>query len=181
MTGTQISNNTFTGIGGVNVQINTGCGNLTVGGPKSSDGNTVTGNGTTSTGVQLFGGLTGTVNVTHNVIHGCAAGVAVPTGQNITGLDIHVNTNDLSSNAYGASNTGTGNLDATCNWWGSGMGPTHATNPYPGTGVPVTNNVTFAPWSTATPPLYNCDGQIRCMNPTVRLRRRRSRHQGRCD
>ena len=39
------------------------------------------------------------------------------------------------------------------NWWGSSLGPTHATNPT-GTGAAVTNNVDFTPWTTR-PPVAN--------------------------
>lgn len=96
---------------------------------------------------------------TGNTLHNCAEGIYIEDPQGFT-ADVTAHTNDLSNNsAYGLHNTATAIANATCNYWGAASGPAHSTNPL-GTGVLVTDNVTFAPWSTATPPAYTCDGTV---------------------
>jgi len=57
---------------------------------------------------------------------------------------------DVESGGYSG-----GNLDATCNWWGSITGPGPVG---PGTGDRVTTGVNFTPWLTAPAPNGACNG-----------------------
>ena len=92
--------------------------------------NTITNNGTYSTnaGVKIGGNATIPIN-------------------NIT--NIHVNYNNIKGNiGYGICNLDiAGTLDAVNNYWGSATGPTHTSNPS-GTGDPVSDYVTYTPYST---------------------------------
>ena len=96
---------------------------------------------------------------TGNTIRSCADAIYIEDPNGFT-ADVAAHNNDLSGNtAYGIHNTAAAATNATCNYWGAASGPAHANNPL-GTGVPVSDNVTFSPWSSATPPTYNCDGTI---------------------
>ena len=98
-----------------------------------------------------------------NTITGWGLGVGVDqctsgcTSALLTGFELHYNR--INSNATGMTASGaTSSLSATCNWWGSATGPTHASNPG-GTGDPVSDYVDFSPWS-ATSAADTCDYAI---------------------
>ena len=66
-------------------------------------------------------------------------------GINVAGSSVYCN--EIMNNAYGISRTtGTGILDAECNWYGDCSGPTHASNPG-GIGDAVSDNVDYDPWT----------------------------------
>ena len=90
-------------------------------------------------GIRLRGGsYTGPVTVINNIVSGSVNGVIVPTGENITGKAITVNNNNLSGNTFGVKNAGTGDLNATCNWYGTANAAVVATK--------VSGNVTYVPY-----------------------------------
>ena len=63
---------------------------------------------------------------------------------NVSGLRVHFNNfsgNNIAIDALGEANP-SGILDATNNWWGNASGPSHS----PGSGDPVSANVTYDPW-----------------------------------
>ena len=64
--------------------------------------------------------------------------------------------NRFDGTGIGVQNNETGvPVAATCNWWGSGTGPSHATNPG-GTGDAVSDDVVFSPWLVT--PFFGCFG-----------------------
>ncbi len=131
-------------------------------------GGTITGNtvlpAADVTGISLSG-ADANVTVTGNTITGAARGVRVEDagyyGASGGNSNIVVNRNDVSNDsAYGVGNTDAAiaSLDGTCNWWGSATGPGPVG---PGSGDPVTGNVTFQPWLTTndlSPTTNNCNG-----------------------
>ncbi len=60
---------------------------------------------------------------------------------------VTANNNSITGNGIGISSTTATPIDATCNWWGDISGPANAISNPSGTGDPVTDNVTYAPWS----------------------------------
>ena len=143
-----ISNNTLSTMPQQGIWISDNSGNVIV------SNNTVTNANTSSSagkgGITIYGTLYwGTVTVQNNTVSNSFNGVAVRTGQNITGKDIHVNNNNFAnnSNAGAYNGTGTGPLDATLNWWGNASGPYNLTTNPTGTGSAVSDNVTYSPWS----------------------------------
>ncbi len=87
--------------------------------------------------------------------------VGIYAANTLNNIQIHqniINANTL----FGAQNTGTGAIDATCNFWGHPSGPYHATNPL-AVGDSVSNNVIYNPWLTSPPPGGLCNGGI-CYN-----------------
>ncbi len=129
-------------------------------------GGTFTGNTITpasdATGIS-FSGLDTNITVTNNVITGGARGVRVEDagyyGEGLGGnSNITVNGNSVASDStYGLGNISgyTGNVDATCNWWGAANGPGSVG---PGSGSLVTTGVTFTPWLTSTNLNGVCNG-----------------------
>ncbi len=73
-----------------------------------------------------------------------------------------VNYNNIVGNTnWGVFNSGTGVLDATCNWWGHSSGPTHTSNPNGCFGGDsVSDNVDYSPWLDALYPGGNCIGGV---------------------
>jgi len=96
-------------------------------------------------GIRLYGDeFDGPVSITGNTISGSFNGLAVKDGKDITGKDIHVNNNNFLGNSNcGVYHGGTGNLDATNNWWGDASGPS---GEGPGTGDAVSANVDYNSW-----------------------------------
>jgi hypothetical protein len=98
-------------------------------------------------GIHLFGTIAATSTITGNTLSSNGVGIMVES--EVTAANVVVHSNNIAGNTgYGVNNAGSGTLNATCNWWGSACGPTHASNPG-GTGDRVSNNVTFNPWSSA--------------------------------
>lgn len=127
-----------------------------VGAPAVSiSGNAISGTGSAGVSVwdcdQWCSGLsvtpvptTGTIQT--NAIAGDAYGVLVRNvkGQNPT-VSATNNSFLIASPSYGAwSNTATA-LDATCNYWNSVSGPTHAGNPG-GVGAKASDHLIYSPW-----------------------------------
>src|SRR2546422_2086145 len=76
----------------------------------------------------------------------------------VTGLEIHINSNNITGNAgFGVRNGQMGVLDATCNWWGDASGPGPVG---PGSGDRVSTKVDFTPWLIAPAPTGNCLGGV---------------------
>ncbi|MDO8592990.1 MAG: right-handed parallel beta-helix repeat-containing protein [bacterium] len=114
-----VSRNTITTTGQQAIQLAGTMGDSTVSDNVISGANTA--NAADKGGIRLYGDeFTGTVNVTGNTISNSFNGVAIANGKNITGKDIHVNSNNLAGNSNkGVYHGGTGTLDATENWWGT--------------------------------------------------------------
>lgn len=132
------------------------------------------------TGGQNFSGVEISNNTIRNVTYGIRVGTTTDVGSDLdaeinsnsinyndigiwvrygANLSNSVNGNSLGNNTnYGINNIGNNNVDATKNWWGHISGPYNpVTNPS-GTGVNVSDNVTFWPW-------YEFDGHS--IPPTV--------------
>lgn len=93
------------------------------------------------------------VRIENNAITECDVGVRADPFEGATVTDVTVNYNSISGNtAYGVYN-GTGNLDATKNWWGSPTGPCRElpNGKTVGKGDKVTANVDFVPWLPCMP------------------------------
>jgi len=145
------------------------------------------GNGSTSnTGLQIqnnsISNLTGTAGWVHAIgLEANTPGVVV-AGNTITNVvapgtdrvaiwfedeDISFATGlannnnlDVSSAAFGIAvhpSLPAGQLNGTCNWWGSATGPTAASNPG-GTGSQVSTKVTYKPWLISAAPGGACIG-----------------------
>jgi hypothetical protein len=116
-------------------------------------GNTITSDGSAG-GVGLeadagFGALDISLTATNNLIHDwdygvvvfeCTSGCSASTFANV---DIHRNSIVGNANFGVYSETTTPVVDATCNWWGTADGPGPVG---PGSGDPVSADVTFSPW-----------------------------------
>src|SRR3989344_23225 len=103
--------------------------------------------GSTSAGILVtdYSGTGTEATISDNTISDCTAGVAV--GYDETDNSVVVaHGNKFTNSDFGIKSTHPV-VDATMNWWGDESGPTHASNPS-GTGVPVTDFVTFDPWCT---------------------------------
>lgn len=135
-TGTVIDGNTITGAREAGI--------------ASDPASTITNNGVTSAGgagtagIILRGANTGSV-IGGNVVAGAAVGVQIAAGAGST--NTHVTRNAIAGNTTGLANAAATTADATCNWWGAASGPSGAG---PGTGDPVSANVTFAPFLTSS-------------------------------
>jgi hypothetical protein len=94
------------------------------------------------TGINLFsvGPIRGTV-ITQNVIDNEALDIVIniPAIASVTTPLVQIHLNDLLS-GVGVTNTGTGTVDATQNWWGCSGGPGASGC------TTVSGNVPFAPW-----------------------------------
>ena len=105
-----------------------------------------------ATALSFAAGGNTNIMVTKNLLHDSARGVRFQDFGDLpsAGLDnnITVTKNSITGNSsYGIGNISgyTGSVDATCNWYGSGTGPTNVGNPG-GTGDTVTGSVTYYPW-----------------------------------
>ena len=101
----------------------------------------------------------------HNEFEACDGGVRVISGgtifekTNVTACTIgmlvdagapELHDSNVEGNlSFGVQNLGAGIVDAADCWWGSGTGPTHASNP-DGTGDVVSDNVQFDPWKSVS-------------------------------
>ncbi|MGC2495971.1 right-handed parallel beta-helix repeat-containing protein [Candidatus Binatus sp.] len=110
-------------------------------------GNRINGNGmdtsdaatTGPTGINIFGvsAITGTV-ISQNVITHESLDIVVSTPGDVT-----ADNNDLhGAGRTGVQNVGSGNVDATDNWWGCKDGP----GVYPCSNVNGPGSVSFSPW-----------------------------------
>jgi len=98
------------------------------------------------------------IYITKNTISNNIEGVNTRdiTLWNLTGNEIHVNTNNITGNTvFGVRNGQMGVLDATCNWWGASNGPGPVGS---GSGDRVSLNVDFTPWLIAPAPGGRCIG-----------------------
>ncbi len=144
----------------------------TVAGDTNGDGNAATPAPGDYVGIVFTSGSTGTF--AHTVMryggYFYFGGVVVVSGGNASIANSRFHLNDFglkresgamtvtqssihANNNYGlSSNTISPNVSATLNWWGSPLGPFHATlNNATGTGNSVSNNVDFIPWLLADP------------------------------
>ncbi len=147
-------------------------------------GNTIT-TGGNATGLSLAGAVVN-VNVKDNVINDNLRGVRVNDGGFGYGPNgnIAINHNDLVTDSdFGvgvldgaAGYSGPGQLDATCNWWGSVSGPSGPANPT-GTGSAALGTTNIVPWlngSIAGAPACNGTFPVKNLNtgltyPTIQL------------
>ena len=60
-----------------------------------------------------------TLSIINNKVTGCLNGIGIPSGQSLTGA-VSITNNSLAGNTVGIYHGGTGQLDAPCNWFGSG-------------------------------------------------------------
>jgi hypothetical protein len=101
------------------------------------------------------------IDITNNEIADGHEGVNtrdVPPPWNVTGLEIHINFNNITNNtSFGVRNGQMGILDAECNWWGAADGPGPVG---PGSGDNVSTNVDYTPWLTARAPGGVCAGGV---------------------
>ncbi len=153
ITNSVIEGNTYTGKGTGN-WLDYGI-ELGGGAVATVTGNTITNclgvasvDGSTSAGVLIttyFGsGTAGTL--IGNSLTGNSTGIAV--GYDVSDASVVVaHYNDFSGNAdYGITSTNP-TIDALRNWWGDVSGPHHDTLNPTGTGVPVSDHVSFDPWT----------------------------------
>lgn len=138
----QCSGNALTNIAKQGINLASSCWNVTISNNSITKANTLEDN---KGGIYLYAGdFTGRVTVTGNTIINSFNGVAVQGSPDITGKDIHVNFNSFTGNTNkGIYFVGTGNLDATNNWWGANNGPGAVG---PGSGDKATANVSYDPW-----------------------------------
>jgi len=76
-------------------------------------------------------------------------GIRLRSGCDAPNIHIHFNSfidGGVTTTALAIRNQGTGNVDATLNWWGDANGPTHSTNTNATTGSRVDDHVIFSPW-----------------------------------
>jgi len=98
--------------------------------------------------------------ITNNMISNNVEGVNTRdiTLWNVTGLEIHINDNNITNNtSFGVRNGQMGVLDAECNWWGAADGPGPVGS---GSGDNVSPNVDFTPWLIAPAPAGACVGGV---------------------
>jgi len=85
------------------------------------------------------------ISITSNIITNNTMGIIALDGIFNNGLNIH--DNDISNNTYyGINNNINTIINATNNWWGNISGPFNSINNPTGTGVNVSENVTYWPW-----------------------------------
>ncbi len=119
-----------------------------------------------STGIA-FGGGDSNIQVTGNTIINGARGVRVEDdGYGIgNNSGVVINRNNLSGDTnYGIGNLSAGTVDGTCNWWGAANGPGPVG---PGSGSPVTTNVTFSNWLTTSDLSGACNGPLPTVTVTI--------------
>ncbi len=132
--------NTISNTGQQGIQVAGTASNVTISNNVITNANTS--NAADRGGIRLRGGsLTGFVNITNNIISGSNNGIALPAPDDITGKSINVNNNDLSGNTKSINHFGTGNLSATCNWYGSTVPATIA--------AIISGPVNYIPWLTS--------------------------------
>lgn len=131
-TGTTIRRNTITGAREAGIATD----------PASSvlDNQITSAGGAGTVGIYLRRASTGST-VTGNTITGAAVGIDIDPQAGSTST--HVNRNAIDGNTAGLTNRAAALADATCNWWGAASGPG---GQGPGSGDPVSANVTFSPW-----------------------------------
>lgn len=108
--------------------------------------------------IQLSQGIHD-IAITDNQISNSYDGVNTRTGTgwDVTGLEIHINYNNITGSArFGVNNTVSGSLDAECNWWNNPDGPGPVGPSL--TGDKVSTNVDFTPWLLAPAPDGLCFG-----------------------
>jgi hypothetical protein len=109
-------------------------------------------NSNTNNGFNMLGRVAGDSNnnvLTNNTISSNAIGISI--GDAFVDVStMTVSNNIIAGNTgYGISNSGTGTLDASSNWWNDVAGPDIATNPYEAfvtTGDAVSAYVEYIPW-----------------------------------
>ena len=84
-----------------------------------------------------------------NQVTGNTAGGVYIDGVDLSMLGIH-NNNIEGNTEWGLLNTSDETVDALTNWWGDGSGPYQATTNAAGLGDPVSDNVLYDPWMTAS-------------------------------
>src|SRR5205085_136822 len=151
VSGNTFSNNVFDGLQG---------------GPKNSrnSGNSFINNGRHGLALTAFGTTSDATRgaqlntITCNTITGngfanAGSGISFSATQAAGTISSnHVNFNNISGNNIGASYSGTENIDAENNWWGSATGPTIASNPG-GTGDTISDpngGIDYSPFLTST-------------------------------
>jgi len=82
-------------------------------------------------------------------------------GSSTAGSSLVQYNNIIGNVNYGILNSGDGQLNAKCNWWGDISGPNGVG---PGTGDIVSDNVIYCPWLTDEYPLGDCLGGAVCWN-----------------
>ncbi|WP_162628162.1 right-handed parallel beta-helix repeat-containing protein [Arcticibacterium luteifluviistationis] len=116
-----VSGNTIDGTGAQGIQISGSHGNATVINNKINDANRVA-QATDRGAIRLYGSdFTGAVTISNNEITGGYNGIVVKDGEDITGKTISITENSITGLAGGKSiyHGGTGELSATCNWFGT--------------------------------------------------------------
>jgi hypothetical protein len=136
-----ISENSIDGTGAQAIQLAGAIGNTTI--DKNAINNANGSLGADRGAIRLYGsGFTGTVLITQNAITGGHNGIAVKNGEDITGKDITISENSITSLTSGVAvyHGGTGTLQATCNWYGSADPVTIANG--------INGDVNFEPYLT---------------------------------
>ena len=107
------------------------------------------------------------ITIEKNTIKNTDVGIGTYTsGSALSNIDIHKN-KIFNNNNYGVQNLYTSYVvNATCNWWGSEFGPTHAANTYfqGSQGDAVSDYVLFCPWLLSAPYSSTCWGPIQNLN-----------------
>jgi parallel beta-helix repeat protein len=169
ISGNEISNTTNQGL-----QLAGASGNVVI--EDNTISNTNTSNGADKGAIRLYGtDFIGPITIRNNTLTNSYNGLAVRTGEDITGKTITVEENDLSGNSnfsiYNGATSGT--LDATCNWYGTEDIPTIAST--------ISNNVDYIPflvvddggsvdpsWNSSSD-TFSCTGTFPVVNITQNL------------
>lgn len=137
-----ISGNTIDGTGFQAIQLAGAVGDATVENNKINDANRVA-QAADRGAIRLYGSsFTGVVTISNNEITGGYNGIVVRNGENITGKNITISENSITSLTSGKAifHGGTGTLNTTCNWFGTSDPLTISTQ--------ISGDVTFLPFGT---------------------------------
>jgi hypothetical protein len=120
---------------------------------------TVPPDGPASAAIAAFGDVNGLVIMNNDLNVGALHGIRIGSFNVNPNSNIMIHLNNVtgfdSAGLFVDPGGHVGPVDATCNWWGSPMGPTNPNNPA-GTGDVVDGDAIFDPWLIAPAPGGTC-------------------------